>query len=75
MTRSEDAAAGNVKLWWDGRQVLDKMVQTKGPEDVYFCQPGIHRDPHTPSVDTIYFDDFVCGTTLESIRIQQPVPE
>ena len=51
MARSEDPSLGHVKLWWDGEQVLDIAVQTKGPERVYFCQPGIHRDPHTPSVD------------------------
>jgi hypothetical protein len=68
---SEDPAAGNVKLWWDGEVVLDKRVQTKGPQSVYFSQPGIHRDPHTKSVDTIYFDDFLCATTLEEVRIQE----
>jgi Polysaccharide lyase len=70
---SEDPAKGNVKLWLDGVIVLDKKVQTKGPESVYFSQPGIHRDPHTKSVDTIYFDDFLCATTLEEIKIQKPV--
>ena len=69
---SEDPARGNVKLWWDGMVVLDKRVQTKGPQSVYFSQPGIHRDPHTKSVDTIYFDDFLCATTLEEINIQRP---
>jgi Polysaccharide lyase len=69
---SEDPAQGNVKLWWDGAVVLDKKVQTKGPQSVYFSQPGIHRDPHTKSVDTIYFDDFLCATTLEEIEIQKP---
>ena len=69
---SEDPAKGNVKLWWDGVVVLDKKVQTKGPQSVYFSQPGIHRDPHTKSVDTIYFDDFLCATTLEEIKIQKP---
>jgi hypothetical protein len=69
---SEDPARGNVRLWWDGTQVLDKHVQTKGPQTVYFSQPGIHRDPHTKSVDTIYFDDIVCATTLEEIAIQKP---
>ena len=69
---SEDPAKGNVKLWWDGVVVLDKKVQTKGPQSVYFSQPGIHRDPHTKSVDTIYFDDFLCATTLEEIKIQEP---
>jgi 2-haloacid dehalogenase len=63
---------GNVKLWWDGVMVLDKRVQTKGPEGVYFSQPGIHRDPHTKSVDTLYFDDFLCATTLEEIAIRKP---
>ena len=29
---SEDPARGNVKLWWDGVVVLDKKVQTKGPQ-------------------------------------------
>ncbi len=69
---SEDPARGNAKLWWDGVVVLDKKVQTKGPQSVYFSQPGIHRDPHTKSVDTIYFDDFLCATTLEEIEIQKP---
>jgi hypothetical protein len=69
---SEDPAKGNVRLWWDGVVVLDKKVQTKGPQSVYFSQPGIHRDPHTKSVDTIYFDDLVCATTLEEIEIQKP---
>lgn len=69
---SEDPKKGNAKLWWDGDVVLDKKVQTKGPESVYFCQPGIHRDPHTKSVDTIYFDDFICATTLEEIEIRKP---
>ena len=44
---SEDPAKGNAKLWWDGVVVLDKKVQTKGPQTVYFSQPGIHRDPHS----------------------------
>jgi hypothetical protein len=69
---SEDPAKGNVKLWWDGVEVLDKKVQTKGPQAVYFSQPGIHRDPHTKSEDTIYFDDFLCATTLEEIQIRKP---
>lgn len=69
---SEDPAKGNVKLWWDGAVVLDKKVQTKGPQAVYFSQPGIHRDPHSKSVDTIYFDDILCATTLEEIEIQKP---
>ena len=69
---SEDPARGNIKLWWDGEEVLDKKVQTKGPESVYFSQPGIHRDPHTKSEDTIYFDDIVCATTLEEIAIEKP---
>ncbi len=69
---SEDPAIGNVKLWWDGVPVLDKKVSTKGPEKVYFSQPGIHRDPHSKSVDTIYFDDIICATTLEEIAIQKP---
>jgi hypothetical protein len=69
---SEDPAQGNVKLWWDGAVVLDKKVQTKGPQTVYFSQPGIHRTPHSKSVDTIYFDDILCATTLEEIEIQKP---
>ena len=68
---SEDPAKGNVRLWWDGELVLDKKVQTKGPQSVYFSQPGIHRDPHTKSVNTIYFDDILCATTLEEIEIRR----
>ena len=29
---SEDPSKGNVRLWWDGEQVLDKRLKTKGPE-------------------------------------------
>src|SRR5262249_53542204 len=46
---SEDPAKGYVKLWWDGAVVLDKRARTKGPQTVYFCQPGIHRSPHAKS--------------------------
>ena len=69
---SEDAAKGNVKLWWDGAVVLDRRAKTKGPQGVYFCQPGIHRSPHAKSVDTLYFDDFLCATTLEEVNVQKP---
>jgi hypothetical protein len=69
---SEDPAKGNARLWWDGVLVLDRKVQTKGPQTVYFSQPGIHRDPHTKSVDTIFFDDILCGTTKDEIAIQEP---
>lgn len=69
---SEDPDKGNVKLWWDGVAVLDKKLQTKGPESVYFSQPGIHRTPHSKPVDTIYFDDIVCATTLKEIAVQEP---
>jgi hypothetical protein len=69
---SEDTERGNVKLWWDGAMVLDRRAKTKGPQGVYFCQPGIHRSPHAKPVDTIYFDDFLCATTLEEINLQKP---
>lgn len=64
---SEDGTRGRVRLWFDGAAVLDKNLKTKGPESVYFCQPGIHRSPHRPSVDSIYFDDFVLADTLEEV--------
>jgi hypothetical protein len=69
---SEDPAVGNIRLWWDGELVLDKKVQTKGPQTEYFSQPGIHRSPHAKSEDTIYFDDIICATTLEEIKLRQP---
>jgi hypothetical protein len=64
---SEDKDKGNARLWFDGVPVLDKKLKTKGPESVYFCQPGIHRSPHRPSVDTIYFDNFILADTLEEV--------
>ena len=64
---SEDPEKGNTRLWFDGVPVLDKKLNTKGPESVYFCQPGIHRSPHRPSVDTIYFDNFILADTLEDV--------
>ena len=64
---SEDKDKGNTRLWLDGALVLDKKLKTKGPQTVYFCQPGIHRSPHRPSVDTIYFDDFILADTLDEV--------
>ena len=65
---SEDPAKGN-KCSGGTALVLDKQVQTKGPQTVYFCQPGIHRDPHPQSVDTIYFDDFILADTFEEVLL------
>jgi hypothetical protein len=64
---SEDKEKGRTRLWFDGVPVLDRKLKTKGPESVYFCQPGIHRSPHRPSVDTIYFDEFILADTLEEV--------
>ena len=64
---SEDPTKGNTRLWFEGSLVLDKKLKTKGPESVYFCQPGIHRSPHRPSVDTIYFDNFILADKLEDV--------
>ncbi len=64
---SEDATKGKTRLWFDGQMVLDKNLKTKGAESVYFCQPGIHRSPHRPSVDSIYFDQFILADTLEDV--------
>lgn len=64
---SEDPEKGNTRLWFDGALVLDKKLKTKGPEAVYFCQPGIHRSPHRPSVDSIYFDNFILADTLAEV--------
>lgn len=64
---SEDPEKGNTRLWFDGALVLDKKLKTKGAESVYFCQPGIHRSPHRPSVDSIYFDHFVLADRLEDV--------
>jgi len=69
---SEDETKGFVRLWFDGEIVLEKQVRAKGPEAVYFCQPGIHRSPHTAAEDTIYFDDFLLGETLADIAITTP---
>lgn len=69
---SEDPAVGNVRLWFDGELVLDRKLKTKGPESVYFCQPGIHRSPHRPSVDTIYFDNFILADNLDEIEVVKP---
>jgi Polysaccharide lyase len=71
---SEDPDKGNTRLWFDGVLVLDKKLKTKGPESVYFCQPGIHRSPHTSSVDTIYFDNFILADTLEEVVKEVPKP-
>ena len=64
---SEDASKGNTRLWFDGALVLDRKLKTKGPETVYFCQPGIHRSPHRASLDSIYFDDFVLADELTDV--------
>ena len=65
---------GKHETWLDGVLVLDKKLKTKGPEIVYFCQPGIHRSPHRPSVDTIYFDNFILADTLEEVVKERPKP-
>lgn len=52
--------------------ILDKKLKTKGPESIYFCQPGIHRSPHRASVDTIYFDNFILADTLEEVMNLPP---
>ncbi len=72
---SSDAEKGHVKLWLDGVLSFDENVKTKGPESVYFCQPGIFRSPHRPSVDTIYFDNFIVADQLEEIVIESPKPD
>lgn len=64
---SEDPAKGQVRLWFDGKPAMDKQLKTKGPENVYFCQPGIHRSPHRPSEDTLYFDRFVMADQLADV--------
>ena len=69
---SEDPEKGNTRLWFDGGLVLDKKLKTKGAESVYFCQPGIHRSPHRPSVDTIYFDNFILADTLDEVLLKSP---
>lgn len=69
---SEDAEIGKTRLWFDGVLVLDKQLKTKGPENTYFCQPGIHRSPHRPSVETIYFDNFILADMLEEVLPSPP---
>lgn len=69
---SEDQERGLVRLWFDGQLALDRKLKTKGAEAVYFCQPGIHRSPHKPSVDTIYLDDFILADRLEDIHLAGP---
>ncbi len=64
---SEDETKGNVRLWFNGKPAIDRRVKTKGAEAVYFCQPGIHRSPHAPSIDSIYFDEFVMADSLEEV--------
>jgi hypothetical protein len=64
---SEDKEKGQARLWFDGVLVMDKRLKTKGPESVYFCQPGIHRSPHKAPVDTIYFDNFILADRLEEV--------
>jgi hypothetical protein len=72
---SEDPEKGHVRLWLDGVLSFDEKVKTKGPERVYFCQPGIFRSPHRPSVDTIYFDNFILADTLEEVVKEVPKPD
>lgn len=69
---SEDPDKGHVKLWLDGVLAFDENVKTKGPESVYFTQPGIFRAPHRPQVDSIYFDNFIYADTLEEIEVMKP---
>jgi hypothetical protein len=66
---SEDKDKGRTRLWFDGKLVMDRKLKTKGPESVYFCQPGIHRSPHDGAVDSIYFDDFILADSLADVLV------
>jgi hypothetical protein len=71
---------GNIRLWFDGAPVLDKMLQTMVNPGRYYSEPGIHRDMTRTGatevgVDSIYFDNFITADTLDEIELMTPAPD
>jgi hypothetical protein len=69
---STNPQAGRIKLWYDGKVVVDIPAQTKADANPMFFQPGVHRAERSSAVDTLFFDDFVEGDTLADIRLIKP---
>jgi hypothetical protein len=64
---SPDPQVGSIKLWFDGKVVVDIKAVTKPDKNPMFFQPGIHRADRSEAVDTIYFDNFIEADALADV--------
>lgn len=69
---SPDPQVGRIKLWYDGKVVVDIKAVTKPDKNPMFFQPGIHRADRTDAVDTIYFDNFIEADALADVMPVKP---
>jgi hypothetical protein len=69
---STDPQVGRIKLWYDGKVVVDIRAQTKADANPMFFQPGLHRADRSSAVDTLFLDDFVESDTLADIGLVKP---
>ena len=69
---STDPKIGRIKLWYDGKVVVDIPAQTKADANPMFFQPGIHRADRSSAVDTLFLDDFIEADALADIRLVKP---
>jgi hypothetical protein len=69
---STDPKVGRIKLWYDGKVVVDIPARTKADANPMFFQPGIHRADRASAVDTLFFDDFIEADTEADIRLVEP---
>jgi hypothetical protein len=64
---AKDPQVGAIKLWYDGKLVVDIKATTKPDENPMFFQTGIHRADRTDAVDTIFLDNFVEADALADV--------
>lgn len=71
---STNAQTGNIEMWLDGTQVVNEKAMTKPDGNSLFFQAGIHRASRSPLIDTVFFDNFLEGTSVADLALATPVP-
>jgi MYXO-CTERM domain-containing protein len=66
---SVNATTGAVKMWYDGKQVLDIKAKTKADSNSMNMQTGFHRASPSSAVDSVFLDNYLEGESLEDIQI------
>src|SRR5260221_4532686 len=69
---STNAQQGHVIVWLDGVKIVDEPAQTKPDANSLFFQAGIHRANRSTAIDTVFFDDFLEGESVDDIAIAMP---